>query len=60
MLPANFVAAYASPKGEIRKREQGMKAAWELGQQMVQLAAKNFEYPREFMRRAIAYGTHTH
>jgi multimeric flavodoxin WrbA len=60
MLPANFVAAYASGKGDVRKMEQGMKAAWELGRQMVQLAAKRFEYPSEFRRRSIAYGTHTH
>jgi len=60
MLPANFVAAYASGKGDVRKMEQGMKAAWELGRQMVQLAAKNFEYPSEFRKRSIAYGTHTH
>ena len=60
MLPANFVAAYASAKGDVRKLEQGMKAARELGRQMVQLAAKKFEYPSEFMRRSIAYGTHTH
>ena len=60
MLPANFVAAYAGPEGEIRKREQGMKAAKDLGRQMVQLVAKKFGYPSEFMGRAIAYGTHTH
>jgi multimeric flavodoxin WrbA len=60
MLPASFVAAYASAKGDVRKREQGMKAAWDLGRQMVQLAAKKFEYPSEFPSRRIAYGTHTH
>lgn len=60
MLPANFVAAYASAKGDIRKKEQGMKAAWELGRQMVKLAAKKFEYPSEFRRPVFAYGTHTH
>jgi len=60
MIPANFVAAYAAGKGEIREREQGMKAAWNLGRQMAQLAAKKFEYPSEFMGRSIAYGTHTH
>jgi multimeric flavodoxin WrbA len=50
MLPANLVAAYATEKGDIKKREQGMKAAWELGREMVQLAAKKFEYPGEFRR----------
>ena len=37
MLPANFVAAYATDKGDIKKREQGLKAAWDLGRQMVKL-----------------------
>ncbi len=60
MLPANFVAAYASAKGDIRKRERGMKAAWALGRQMVQLVAKKFEYPPEFRSAHFAYGTHTH
>lgn len=60
MIPANFVAAYATGKGEIREREQGMKAARNLGRQMVQIAAKKFEYPAEFGASGIAYGTHTH
>ena len=60
MLPANFVAAYAGSKGEVTKMEPAMKAAWDLGRQMVQLAAKKFEYPVEFMGRASAYGTHTY
>ena len=60
MIPANLVAAYATQKGDIKKREQGMKAAWELGREMVQLAAKKFEYPGEFRRNSFAYGTHTH
>lgn len=58
-MQANFVAAYASAKGDIRKREQGMKAAWKLGRQMVQLVAKKFEYPSEFRGAHFAYGTHT-
>lgn len=60
MLPANFVAAYAGPRGEVRKREKGMQAARELGQQMARLAAMDFRYPAEFLGRAFAYGTHTH
>jgi hypothetical protein len=59
MLPANFVAAYAGPKGDVKKLEQCMKATWELGRQMVQIAAKKFEYPKEFRRAGFAYGTHT-
>ena len=60
MLPANFVAAYPGAKGDVRKMEKGMKAARELGQQMVQIAAKKFEYPSQFSRASFAYGTHTH
>ena len=60
MLPAKFVAAYALEKGEVRKREQGMKAAWELGREMVHLVRKKFEFPSEFGRSHFAYGTHTH
>jgi multimeric flavodoxin WrbA len=59
MLPANFVAAYADATGEITKMEQCMKVTFDLGRQVVQLAEKNFEYPGEFMRRMIAYGTST-
>ena len=60
MLPANYVAAYAREKGEVEKRERAMKAAWELGREMVQLAMKKFEFPSEFKRSIFAYGTHTH
>ena len=60
MLAANYVAAYAVEKGEVRQREQCMKAAWTLGRQMVRLAEKKFEYPEEFPRAFFAYGTHTH
>ncbi len=60
MLPANFVGAYATDKGDIKQREQGMKAAWDLGRQMVKLVSMNFEYPSEFRSNFFAYGTHTH
>ena len=59
MLPANLVAAYANDKGEVRKMEQCMKAAYNLGREMVQIAAKGFEYPAEFARNFYAFGTHT-
>lgn len=59
MLPANFVAAYAVSKGDVNKLEKGMKEAYDLGREMVQLVAKKFEYPAEFPARHIAYGTHT-
>lgn len=60
MLPANYVAAYATEKGGIRKKERALKAAWELGREMVQLVRKGFEFPSEFRRSIFAYGTHTH
>lgn len=59
MLPANYVAAYGGAKGEVKSMEQCMKAARDLGRQMVALSAMNFKYPSEFMGRTIAYGTHT-
>jgi len=59
MLPANLVAVYANDKGEVRKMERGMKAAYNLGREMVQIAAKGFEYPAEFPRNFYAFGTHT-
>jgi multimeric flavodoxin WrbA len=59
MLPANFVAAYANPQTGVKELEQCLKAAFDLGRQMVQMAAKKFEYPRGFARSGIAFGTHT-
>lgn len=59
MLPANYVAAYGGPQGDVKKLEKGMKAARDLGRQMVKLVEKKFEYPAEFMSPPIAYGTHT-
>ena len=60
MLPANFVAAYVDLQGkDLAKMEQCRKAAFDLGRQMVRLAGMKFEYPKEFMARSIAYGTHT-
>jgi multimeric flavodoxin WrbA len=59
MIPANFVAAYSGPKGDVKKLEQCMKVTLELGRQMVQIAAKKFEYPKEFRRASFGYGTHT-
>jgi multimeric flavodoxin WrbA len=59
MLPANFVAAYAAGEGEVDRLEKCMKAAEELGAQMVQIAEKKFTYPQEYMATHFAYGTHT-
>ena len=60
MVPANLVAVYGFNKGDVREMKQGMQAAHNLGREMVQIAAKKFEYPAEFTRSFFAYGTHTH
>jgi multimeric flavodoxin WrbA len=57
MLPAHFVAAY--PVTDLKQMEQCIKSTRDLGRQVVQIAAKKFEYPKEIPRRSIGYGTHT-
>ncbi len=59
IIPANFVAAYAGSKNELLKMEKCLKAANDLGHQLVRIAAKRFEYPKEIKRSGIAFGTHT-
>ena len=59
MIPANFVAAYAGAKGEVKKLEKCMKAAGDLGRQVVMIAEKKFTYPEEIEARHFAFGTHT-
>jgi multimeric flavodoxin WrbA len=60
MVPANLVAVYGFGKGDVREMKRGIQAAHNLGREMVQIAAKKFEYPAEFTRSFFAYGTHTH
>jgi multimeric flavodoxin WrbA len=60
ILPASYVAMYSGAVDDFKKLEKGMKAAKDLGRQMVKLAAKNFKYPEEFPPRPFAFGTHTH
>ena len=57
MLPANFVAGYGLQKGDTQKLENGIKAARETGRQIVQIAAKKFEYPKDIKRAVFGYGT---
>lgn len=57
MIPANFVAAYANAKGEAKKLEKCLAAAHGLGRQMVLIAARKFEYPREIESAKFGYGT---
>ena len=60
MLPASYVAMYSGAVDDLHKLEKGMKAARDLGRQMVKLAEKKFEYPEEFPPRPFAFGTHTY
>lgn len=57
MLPANFIAAYANAKGDVKNLEKCFKAANNLGRQIVLLVAKKFEYPREIEGAHFGYGT---
>jgi hypothetical protein len=59
MIPANFVAAYGVSRGDVASMEKTMKAALDLGRQMVKIAEKKFEYPVDIPSVHIAYGTHT-
>jgi multimeric flavodoxin WrbA len=57
ILPANFIAGYGLEKGDTAKLVNGIKAARETGKQMVQIAAKKFEYPKDIKVSVFAYGT---
>jgi multimeric flavodoxin WrbA len=59
MVPANYVAAYAGPEGDIMQLEKCVNAAKDLGRQMVKIAETKFQYPKEIERSRFAYGTHT-
>ena len=60
MLLANSVAAYATEKGDVLKLEKGIKAAYRLGREMVELVNKNFRFPDGYHSNHFAFGTHTH
>lgn len=50
MLPADMVQGFsASAKGSIRRDRHAMKAAWELGREMVLLAQQQFRFPEEYV-----------
>ena len=57
MIPASFVAAYAGGKGDVKDLEKCMQATYDLGKEMVKIAASGFKYPEGGTH--IAYGTHT-
>jgi len=58
MVPASFIAAYGSNKGDIKDYGRCMKASNDLGKQMAQIIEKGFRYP-EGKANYIAFGTHT-
>ncbi len=57
MIPANYVGAYANAKGDAKKLEKCLKASFDLGRQMVLIARKKFEYPKEVESAKFGYGT---
>ncbi len=59
MLPANFIAAYSSNKGDVKRLEKCRSAAADLGKQLVKIAEKKFTYPEDVKANHIGYGTHT-
>jgi len=59
MLPANFIAAYSSNKGDVKRLEKCLSVAAELGKQLVKIADKGFTYPEDVKANHIGYGTHT-
>jgi multimeric flavodoxin WrbA len=54
MVAADYVGAYAGERGAIRDNERAMKAAWELGREMVLLVNKGFVFPEEFGKRGLS------
>ena len=57
MFPANYVAAYGNSKGEVLELLNCREAANQLGRQMVLLASKKYEYPKEIPGSHNGYGT---
>lgn len=48
MLSTDFVYGYARNKANIRRDRHAMKAAREMGRQMVLIAERKFKYPEEY------------
>ena len=57
MVPASFIAAYGGGKGDVKDLQKCMQATYDLGKEMVKIAASGFKYPEGGTH--IAYGTHT-
>ncbi len=48
MFPADFISGYAREKGDILRDMHAMKAARELGEQIVLLIRQHFAYPEKY------------
>ena len=59
MLPASFVAAYGSNKGDVKDMTRCLESAGDLGRQMARIIQKGFRYPEGMKGNYIAFGTHT-
>ena len=59
MLPASFIAAYGSNKGDVKDFERCMESCGKLCEQMFRIIEKGFAYPDVMKASYIAYGTHT-
>jgi multimeric flavodoxin WrbA len=59
IIAGNYVAAYPLAEGGLKSMKKCMKAANEMGRQIVKISAQIFEYPIDIPRSAPAYGTHT-
>jgi multimeric flavodoxin WrbA len=57
MIPANFFAGYSLRKGDAKDLKNGLKAARDIGRQMVKIASQGFEYPADIPHSGFAYGT---
>ena len=56
IFPVNWVAVY-SP---VHEKEEGMKSAFNLGKEIVQVAKNKPEFSSSFVPHHFAFGTHTH
>jgi multimeric flavodoxin WrbA len=57
MIPAGFFAGYSLKKGDAKDLINGLKAAANIGRQMVKIAEQGFEYPADIPPSVFAYGT---
>jgi multimeric flavodoxin WrbA len=57
IIPANFVGGYGLEKDDTKKLPNGIKAARNLGRQMVRIGAQGFEYPKDIPGSVFGYGT---